>query len=230
MSLKAIWLSGNQLKIIALITMTVDHIGMILFPGIMLFRIIGRIAFPIFAFMIAEGCRYSKNRRKYLLLMLGIAAVCQAVYLVALQSLYMCIFVTFAFSMIIIYTLDFARDKKKFWAWALAALVLLGVIFIAYVMPRKFPVRDFNIDYGLIGILVPVFIYFGRNRWEKLSLAVAILLVMCLAFRGVQWYCLMAVPFIVLYNGARGKLKMKYLFYLYYPLHLAAIYLLSYVI
>lgn len=48
-------LNGNMLKIIAAITMTIDHIGAILFPHILILRIIGRIAFPIFAFMIAEG-------------------------------------------------------------------------------------------------------------------------------------------------------------------------------
>ena len=60
-------LTGNQLKLLALITMTIDHIGMILFPHIPLFRIIGRLSMPIFAYMIAEGCRHTRNRKKYLL-------------------------------------------------------------------------------------------------------------------------------------------------------------------
>ena len=57
-------LSGNQLKIIAAISMTVDHLGFILFPSLIILRIIGRIAFPIFAYMIAEGCRYTKNEKR----------------------------------------------------------------------------------------------------------------------------------------------------------------------
>ena len=61
-------LSGNMLKIIAAVSMFIDHMGAVLFPGVMIFRILGRIAFPIFAFMIAEGCRYTKNRIKYFLL------------------------------------------------------------------------------------------------------------------------------------------------------------------
>lgn len=230
MNIKSFGLNGNQLKILALLIMTVDHIGMILFPYATVLRIIGRLAYPIFAFMIAEGCRYTKNRKKYLLSVAAVAFVCQMVYLIAMKSLYMCIFVTFTFSIILIYTLDFARDKKKLWAWALAALVLLAVIFIAYVVPRKFPIRDFRIDYGIVGILVPVFIYIGRNKWEKLLLAAFILLLLCIDYRWVQWYCLLALPLIALYNGERGKLKMKYLFYLYYPLHLVALHFLSYVI
>ena len=57
-------LSGNALKIIGAITMLIDHMGVVLFPGIAILRIIGRISFPIFAFMIAEGCRYTKNKLK----------------------------------------------------------------------------------------------------------------------------------------------------------------------
>ena len=59
----SVGLTGNQLKLIALVTMTIDHIGMQLFPRVRLLRIIGRLAFPIFAYMIAEGCRYTRNRR-----------------------------------------------------------------------------------------------------------------------------------------------------------------------
>ena len=60
-------LTGNQLKIFALIAMTLDHIGLELLPQYPFLRIIGRLAFPLFAYMIAEGCRYTKNRTRYLL-------------------------------------------------------------------------------------------------------------------------------------------------------------------
>ena len=60
------FISGNQLKIIALVAMTWDHMGKQLFPQIGWLQIVGRLAFPIFAYMIAEGCAYTKNRKKYL--------------------------------------------------------------------------------------------------------------------------------------------------------------------
>lgn len=230
MNNKTFGLTGNQLKILAIILMTIDHVGMELLPQYRILRIIGRLAYPIFAFMIAEGCRYTKNRKKYLLTMAGFAFVCQVVYTVALKSLYMCILVTFTFSLILIYMLDFARDKKKLWAWTLAAAVLLAVIFITYIVPRKFPVRDFRIDYGIVGILVPVFIYLGRNKFEKLALTAFILCVLCMDYHGIQWYCLLSLPLLALYNGQRGTKKMKYMFYVYYPLHLVAIHLISYLI
>ena len=55
------FLSSNILKIVACISMLLDHIGFIFFPQYIIFRILGRVAFPIFAFMIAEGCYYTKN-------------------------------------------------------------------------------------------------------------------------------------------------------------------------
>ena len=59
-------LSSNALKLIALLSMTVDHIGLLLFPRLRIARILGRIAFPIFAYMIAEGCRHTSRRARYL--------------------------------------------------------------------------------------------------------------------------------------------------------------------
>ena len=57
-------LNGNHLKLIAAFSMLLDHAGILLFPQIRMLRIIGRLAYPIFAFMIAEGCRYTKNKAK----------------------------------------------------------------------------------------------------------------------------------------------------------------------
>lgn len=59
-------MSANVLKMIALITMTIDHVGLMLLPDYEWMRAVGRIAFPIFAFMIAEGCRYTRDRKRYL--------------------------------------------------------------------------------------------------------------------------------------------------------------------
>jgi len=230
MSKEKFGLSGNALKLIAIVLMTIDHIGVQLLPNILLLRIIGRLAFPIFAYMIAEGCTYTKNRRKYLFTIAAFAAVCQLVYLVAMQSLYMCILVTFALSVILIYSIDNARKRKTVLSWVLCVLAFAAVFFVSYVLPLDFDVGDFRIDYDFAGILVPVLIYLGRNKKEKLILAAAGLLLLSATHGWIQWYCLLALPILALYNGKRGKLKMKYLFYFYYPLHLAALHFLSYVI
>ena len=59
-------LSGNMLKILGAVFMLIDHIGVVFFPEVKILRILGRISFPIFAFMIAEGCRYTRNKLRYL--------------------------------------------------------------------------------------------------------------------------------------------------------------------
>lgn len=149
-------LTGNQLKLFALITMTFDHIGVQLFPQEAIFRIIGRLALPIFAYMIAEGCRYTRNRKKYLLRMASLAAVCQVVYFVAMGSLYQCILVTFSLSIALIYAFDNMQTHPGTPAWALAAGTFAAVFVLCVVLPDFVP--GFEIDYGLMGVLLPVLI------------------------------------------------------------------------
>jgi hypothetical protein len=93
---KKFGLTNNQLKIIACISMLIDHLGVSIFPGVPVLRIIGRLAFPIFAYMIAEGCRYTKNRAKYLGIMAAMALAFQIVYFVFMNDLYQGILVTFS--------------------------------------------------------------------------------------------------------------------------------------
>lgn len=58
-------LTKNQLKILAMVCMTIDHIGAMLFPQAVWLRVIGRLAFPLFSYCIAEGCRYTRNKARY---------------------------------------------------------------------------------------------------------------------------------------------------------------------
>ena len=95
---KSGFFSGNQLKIIALVAMTCDHVGKVLLPKYEILQIVGRLAFPIFAYMIAEGCRYTRNRGKHLLQVVLVAILCQIVYFVVERSLFQCILVTFSLS------------------------------------------------------------------------------------------------------------------------------------
>ena len=218
-------LTGNQLKIIAMVIMTVDHIGACLLPQYRVLRIIGRLAMPIFAYMIAEGCRYTKNRLRYLLTIAATALACQMVYLIFQRSLTQCILVTFSLSILLIYGVDYASQKKT-----LLSLTVLGAVFAAagyltVVLPKTLP--GFTVDYGFAGVLLPVFIYMGRTKEEKLLLTAAGLAVLAMSLNWIQWYALLSVPLLALYNGSRGRLRLKYLFYLYYPLHLAVIYAIS---
>ena len=217
-------LSGNTLKILAAIFMVIDHVGLMFFPTRIIFRIIGRLAFPIFAFMIAEGAKYTKNRTKYFLQMFGLGAICQLVYFFAMDSLYQCILITFSFSVVLIYALDHALKKKRFDAWLLFACVLIATVFLVEVLPHLLPNTDYCVDYGIWGVLMPVVVFAAPGKLTKLVCLCVPLT--ALAFVGVsyQWIAFFTLIPLALYNGTRGKMKMKNLFYIYYPLHLVAIY------
>ena len=217
-------LSGNQLKLIALAAMTADHIGVQLFPQVILLRIIGRLALPIFAYMIAQGCRYTRSKPRYLGTIAAVALVCQLVYFFAMDSLYQCILVTFSLSIVLIFALDAAMKHPTVQRITVAVLGVLTVWFICDHLPRLLP--GFCVDYGFLGVLLPVLIWLGRDKWQSIVLC-GVGLVFLSIGNTTQWYSLLTLPLLALYNGSRGKVNMKYLFYIYYPIHLVLIYLIS---
>lgn len=223
-------LTGNQLKILALIAMTCDHVGYQIFPQNGILRMIGRLAFPIFAYMIAEGAKYTKNRLRYFLQMFGLGFLCQAVYFFAMDSLYQCILITFSFSIVLIYALDHAMKKNRLEAWLLFALTFIAVFFLVEILPLLLPNTDYYVDYGIWGVLTPVFVFLGPHKFHKLALCAVPLIFLAVGFAGNQWIALFSLLLLALYNGKRGKLKMKNLFYVYYPLHLVVIYGVSLIV
>ena len=217
--MKKLSLTSNQLKVLAMITMTVDHIGVQLLPQYHILRMIGRLAFPIYAYLIAEGCAHTRDRRRYLLQMAGMALICQLVYFFAMGSLYQCILVTFSLSILLIYAIDSGSPL-------LGAGAFLLVLFLTGFLPNRLP--GFYIDYSLWGVLTPVAVYFGRNKWEKLLFCGLALVMLAAAHSGfTQWLALLSLIPLALYNGKRGKRKIKWFFYLYYPIHLVVIYAIS---
>ena len=68
-------LSRDVLKIIAVLAMLIDHVGKLFFPEVLFLQILGRLAFPIFAFFIAEGFYYTKNKVQYLFTILVFAVI-----------------------------------------------------------------------------------------------------------------------------------------------------------
>jgi len=222
--MKKFGLTCNQLKLLALITMTVDHVGAYLLPDILWLRIIGRLAFPIYAFMIAEGCRHTHNMARYLGAVAGMAALCQAVLYLFDGSLHMYILVTFSLSILLIVLLQQAQ-KSAF--WGLLALTAVGAVYyITQVLPGQLP-GDFRIEYDFLGVMLPVMIWVGRNKWQSLGMCAFGLLLMGMD-NGIQMYGLAALLPLALYNGQRGKHNLKGFFYWYYPVHLAAIYGIGY--
>jgi len=218
------FLTGNQLKIIAMLAMTFDHIGVQILTENELLRIIGRLAFPIFAYMIAEGSQYTRNRKRYLITLAGIGMLCQTVYFFVSESLYQCIFVTFSLSVLLIYAIDNAKEKKNALNIIFLILAMIFVYVVAEILPDVLKNTDFEIDYGLWGIMLPVFVYLGSDKMKKLLLFIVGVSMVAAYYGGIQWFSLFSVLLIACYNEKRGKVNMKYLFYIYYPLHLAVIY------
>ena len=220
-------LNNNQLKIIAMVSMLIDHIGEALLPDVYVLRVIGRLAFPIFAYMIAEGCAHTRHRWRYLLSIASLGLACQAVYFFAMGSWYQGILITFSLSIAAIFAIDLFVRKKNVKSALVMLAVLAAVIFISVIAPIVFKSYGFALDYGALGVLMPIAVYYLRDKRLKISASAAILLLRAILYGDFRWYALLAVPLLAIYNGERGKARLKYLFYVFYPTHLVVIYLLQ---
>ncbi len=234
-------LSAFVLKVIACVTMVIDHIGVLLLPGVTILRIIGRISFPIFAYFIAEGCRYTRNKVKRFGMIFGLAIMCEVVYYAVSRVVEGTVLMTFSCSILIIYALQAFKKAcvgRRAVPILCAALCLTATVAVGILVSIYVP-----IDYGLPGILIPVALSLldyreGEapavfqhvdNRLLRL-LVVAVGLVFLWYFRGrveVQIYALLAVPFLALYNGKPGPRVFKYWFYIFYPAHLVILWLIA---
>ena len=217
-------LNGNVLKLIAAITMHVDHMGLLFVPRQMIFRIIGRIAFPIFAFMIAEGCHYTKNRLRYFLSVFLLGAMCQAVYLIFTGDTYLNILLTFSCAIPTVYLLQEWKTTRQHWRM----IPFAAAVAACYVLNRHV-----EFDYGFWGMMIPVLAALSypakgsaiSTGQHFLSIGLFGLGLLQLAYTSISWqhYSLLTLPLLLLYSGKRGKGNYKYAFYLFYPLHLAAL-------
>lgn len=229
--------TGNTLKIIAAVTMLIDHMGLMLLPGILILRVIGRIAFPIYAFMIAEGCAHTGNKLRYFLSVFLLGAICQAVYFFYDRDAYLGILITFSLSILVIYAMQYWKnavfsEKPGTIQCFAASVIFFGCVAGVYVLTRYV-----RIDYGFWGCMAPVFASLLRRPdgeksgvWNRLDNhpARVLMLGICLAILSfgsgiIQAHSLLALPLLLLYSGRRGKAKLKYFFYIFYPLHLAAL-------
>ena len=224
-------LSGNALKLIAAAAMTADHVGILFFPGVRWMRILGRLAFPIFAYMIAEGCKYTRSRLRYFLTMAALAAVCQAVYWVADGSLYLSVLVTFSLAVPVICALQLCKEATA--AGKGLKSLFAGAVFLAAVALVWYLNRILTIDYGFWGCMLPVLASLfqtrrgapgnpGTDRKEVHVLCMGLgLVLLSRSMGGVQSWSLLSLPLLLGYSGKRGKADLKYFFYIFYPVHLA---------
>lgn len=197
-------LTKNQLKILAMVCMTIDHIGAAFFPQAVWLRVIGRLAFPLFSYCIAEGCRYTRNKARYFGSVFACGAVCVIAFL-PFGGFYGNALITLSLSILLLYGVEAWKSSGKLRFLALTAA--LAAVF--YLLCRTVP-----IDYGFAGVLLPLYAEIGRLFWERVFAGV---------MGGVQRFCVLAIFPLLLLGNERGKWKMKHFFYIYYPAHLALI-------
>lgn len=236
-------LSASTLKIIACIFMVIDHVGVILFPDLLFLRAIGRFSYPIFAYFIAEGCRYTRHKLKRFLLVFGLAVLCESVYYVMMGEPDGGILVNFCLSILLIYQVQACKKALARRSWWAAVLWL--VLFAASVAGVYYLIEEvLYVDYGFWGVLIPVwavipdykegeapefFKCFGGLWWKLLFFSVG-LLILCISrglFDNIQSISLFALPLLALYNGAPGRKGLKYGFYVFYPAHLVVLWVIA---
>ena len=241
------FLSGSTLKLIACVAMFFDHFGLMIYPNEVVFRAIGRLAFPIFAYFIAEGCRYTRNRFKHFMLVFGMGVFYLGIYYFVAATVYPSIFLTFSVSILIIYFSDalkrFVFKKPGACRISLAIMLFALALAVAYI-----PFSIVTFDYGYLGMLAPVLIslfdFKGADvpkilkRLDCYFVRLLTLSVICvlLAVKHNSWsisvfgfeismqFCnLLSIPILALYNGKAGNKKLKYFFYIFYPAHIVVI-------
>lgn len=233
-------LSGNMLKLLAALFMLIDHIGVILFPEYIILRIIGRLSYPLFAFKIAEGCYYTKNKTRYFLLIFSLGFLCQIIYYIFDRSLDMGILITFSISIILIYALDNFKQSLNSNPFKIQLCILNALAFILLILIDFWFCKMYNVDYGFLGTLCPVFAFLFRENKNNIyshtpfylniiTFSIGIL-VLSISLGGIQFYSLFSLPLLLMYSGKRGKRNMKYFFYIFYPTHFIILYLISFMI
>lgn len=220
-------MTSFNLKILACLFMLIDHIGYCIFPNITLFRIIGRLSFPLFAFQIAEGYKHTKNKKKYFIRMFIFALVSQLPYFIfrdisGYSAFSLNIGFTFCLSIIALYFIELARNKNT-----LLILPAILVCFIAYF---------FKVDYSWYGImLVTIFYVFDITKNDGFlftflcNIFFSLVYILIFNAAGIQLYGVLALVLLSFYNGKKGT-NIKYFFYAFYPLHLMLISMIKYLI
>ena len=239
-------ITGSTLKMIAMLTMLVDHFGATVFTKIfvnnpvnfgesgepimngmfvayIVLRGIGRIAFPIFIFLLVEGFFYTRNRFRYIGRMLLFAVVSEIPFDMAfnieselirkgqvLEFTYQNVFFTLAFGLIVLTVLEGIRA----WKGETILKVVFSLCMIALGAVLAYVVKS---DYGVLGVLAIVSAYFVRNQSKSLQIVFPCVVLMIDSF--LEAFALVGVFPVRAYNGERGW-NLKWVFYLFYPVHL----------
>ena len=203
--------------------MCVDHAGLALFPSVGAFRCIGRPAFPLYCFLLVQGFRHTRDLRAYARRLLLLACVSEIPFDLAvnlstnsilkghvLEFTSQNVFFTLAIGMIVLTVLEGLRVLQI--DTILKTILIVGVTALGAALAYAL-----HTDYGAIGVLAICAAYGFRNQKKELQMAVPCIV---LSVLNMSELCALADAGIVhFYNGKRG-LKLKWVFYIFYPLHL----------
>lgn len=200
-------LTGTQLKLLAITTMFIDHLGATCFPENMALRVIGRMAFPIFCFLMAEGAHYTSDIRKYEFRLLLFALISEIPFDYAFfgELFYwghQNVFFTLLAGLLCI---DVFQHKST--SWGVGAFLVVAAL-----------AQLLCTDYGAAGVLFIVLFYRFREQRIKGQLFFGVFNYLC--FGSILQACasLASIP-LIFYSGKPGR-KMRWLFYIFYPAHL----------
>lgn len=210
------------LRIIAMVTMTFDHVGYLLFPGEIWLRLVGRIAFPLFAFMTAEGFRHTHDRRKYLIRLLALALVSEVPFDLfstgqpfSLMGQNVCF--TLAAGVACCWLMETPGSDRMF----LPSRILIAALLIGCTL--------LTTDYLCFGVLAVMIMHHFLCNEQAVRGAALACLALTAGYGMIEATCFAALLPIFFYNKNLGP-RFKYLFYAYYPVHMLAIWGLGVVI
>lgn len=212
--------------IFAYLSMLIDHIGVIFFPNEIIFRIIGRLALPIFAIRLTQGYKYTKNIYHYATRILILGIISQPIYYLTFghESLFfpLNICFTLGFGLILIHFLEKIKEYNKI----LFYIVFLTIIFTSFHIP---------FEYGTYGILMILFVYYLKEKpIEFLGLFSLNTFIFASHYsQSIQYIPIFLFPFLLYFDEKKflnidmKVLGFKYAHYLFYPLHLLLLYIIK---
>ena len=241
-SVRADTLAGNTdtslLKVLALVFMLIDHLGAAIIPGIFELRVIGRMAFPLYAWCLVVGSVKTRSPMRYCLRLLAMAALSQPLYMMALNHTWqdLNILFTLAIAVVAIWGMRARFLGSELWAPALC-YVLLGFIKVDYGWKGLTFILLLYLSRGSLGGLVATYLAYALF-WGSSSSALGSLFGMKLSFlqwpgignvlasffrlQGMVW---LSLPLIAIPMNSRLKLP-KWLGYALYPMHLVLLIIL----
>lgn len=238
-------ITGSTLKMIAIIAMFIDHVGAIIVERMMLqtingadgaalldrrglvlldmvLRLIGRIGFPIFCFLLIEGFIHTRNVKKYALRLLLFALISEVPFNLGFcgdlfNGIYQNVFFTLFIGLLVMMVLRIVEQRQD-WRKGIRIIAEIGVAAVGMVVAELL-----RTDYGAIGVLTITAMYLYRqNRVLQALFGCMVLTVMNMM--EISSFA-MLIP-IRLYNGKRGW-NMKWFFYAFYPIHILILYLVA---